>query len=123
MNYTKTHIKVWIAVVIILVLVFFASGCAPARGPYADGRFQGTSAGHYGDLTVEVLIENGNIQDIQVIKTEDTDGILAGVINVVIPDIINGKSTEGVDTLTGATGSSQGVIGAVSEALAQATLQ
>lgn len=121
MNEPKHQFRLWIVMVVVLVVIFFAPGCTQPRGAFNDGSYQGTSAGYYGDITVEVLIRNGNIQEIKVLESEDTDGILAGVINVVIPDIIKAKGVDGVDILTGATGSSRGILGAVAKALVLAT--
>ena len=90
-----------------------------AEGNYQDGVYEGTGTGKGGDIDVTVTVEDGNIIDITVGDNEETISIFEGVERDLIPEIIRTQSTD-VDIISGATLSSDGVIEAVSEALAQA---
>lgn len=88
------------------------------NGKYKDGIYYGTGEGFRGDITVGVVIENDKIQYIIVTESEDDDAFI-GKAKGLIPDIIKKQGTN-VDTVSGATFSSNGIIDAVNNALAKA---
>ena len=85
-----------------------------------DGAFSGTapSFGLLGPLTAEVTFEGGRIADIQI--TEETDSAtgewFGSAKELLIPRIIESQSLA-VDSITGATTSSNGIKNAVAEAI------
>ena len=85
---------------------------------YADGTYYGTGTGFSGALTVEVVISGGKISSIQIMDTSDGDSYIQSASGL-ISNIIATQSTN-VDTVSGATYSSKGIIGAVKEALKEA---
>lgn len=85
---------------------------------YKDGTYTGTGTGFSGKLTVKVKIKNGKITSIKVTKSEDDKSFLDNA-KLLIPDIIQKQSTD-VDTVSGATYSSNGIIEAVQNALKKA---
>ena len=87
-----------------------------AVGNYQDGVYTGTGTGFKGSTTVQVTVENGNISDITVLSTGDDEEFFNRAKNDVIAAIISRQSVN-VDTVTGATFSSNGIIDAVSNAL------
>ena len=87
---------------------------------YADGTYYGTGTGFSGALTVEVVISGGNISSIQIIDTSDGDSYIQSASGL-ISNIIATQSTN-VDTVSGATYSSVGIIEAVRNALSQAAI-
>lgn len=87
---------------------------------YADGTYYGTGTGFSGALTVEVVISGGKISSIQIIDTSDGDSYIQGASGL-ISNIIATQSTN-VDTVSGATYSSVGIIEAVRNALSQAAI-
>ena len=87
---------------------------------YKDGTYYGTGTGFAGPLTVKVVISDGKIASIEITKTDDGDSFIqkaSGLIN----SIVSSQSTN-VDTVSGATYSSVGIIEAVRDALSQATV-
>ena len=87
---------------------------------YKDGVYYGTGVGFNGNLTVRVTIKDGKINNIEIVKTGDGDEYIAkakGLIN----SIYKSQNTN-VDTVSGATYSSNGIIEAVSNALQKAVV-
>ena len=85
-------------------------------GPYKDGTYTGTGTGFRGTVAVTVTVSGGYITDISVDEKRDDSEFFAKVQNAVIPAILAAQSTE-VDTVSGATFSSNGLIEAVKNAL------
>ena len=88
---------------------------------YKDGIYYGTGEGFRGDIIVGVVIENDKIQYILVTKAGDDDAFV-NKAKGLIPDIIKKQGTD-VDTVSGATFSSEGIIEAVNKAMAAALKQ
>ena len=86
---------------------------------YQDGIWTGTAFGYNDDITVSVTIENGTITDISVIETADDEPFFDWAEDEVLPNIISTQSTQ-VDSVSGATFSSEGLKEAVKNALEQA---
>ncbi len=86
------------------------------KGNFTDGVYEGTGSGLHGDITLQVTVEDSSITEISVLACEETDALLEGVTNTLIPAIIENQSAD-VDTVAGATISSLGVIEAVENAL------
>ena len=81
-----------------------------------DGTYEGTAAGYIGDITVEVVVADGAITDVQVTSQEETEGIADEALETVPQAIVDENSTD-VDTVSGATGTSNGIKEAVAQAL------
>lgn len=90
---------------------------APAATGFKDGSFTGSGQGYDGGITrVRVNVSGGKIQTIEVVSHEDTPPIAEGAFPTVTQSIIASQSVE-VDTVSGATFSSRGLIQAVKNAL------
>lgn len=85
-------------------------------GNYQDGVYTGTGTGFKGSTTVQVTVENGNISDITVLSTGDDEEFFSRAKSAIINEILSQQSTQ-VDTVSGATFSSNGIIEAVANAL------
>ena len=86
---------------------------------YEDGTYEGSGIGFGGGIRVEVLIEDGTINEINILQADDEDDAYLNTAEVILEDIINAQSAE-VDTVSGATFSSLGIRDAVTDALEQA---
>lgn len=89
-------------------------------GDLSDGTFAGTAAGHNADLEVEVVVENGEIVDVQVVNHAESEGIADPALEEVPAAIVENNSTS-VDTVSGATVTSNAIMSAVNNALAGAS--
>lgn len=87
---------------------------------YKDGTYYGTGVGFNGNLTVKVTIKNGKITNIDIVKTGDGDEYIAKAKGLL--KSIYAKQNTNVDTVSGATYSSNGLIEAVSNALSKAVI-
>lgn len=86
-------------------------------GGYTDGVYSGSAEGYHGVTSVTVTVESGYIMDVHVESTGDDAMFFSQARAQVIPAIIAAQSTD-VDTVSGATYSSFGIMDAVSNALA-----
>lgn len=88
-------------------------------GPYVDGTYTGSSYGYSGRVNVTVTIQGGQIASIEQ-SNSDSPGFFDAAWGSIYPQIMANQSADGVDTVSGATFSSEGILGAVQKALAQA---
>ena len=86
---------------------------------YEDGTYEGSGIGFGGDIQVEVTIEDGQIEDIEILNAADEDEDYFVEAIAIIDDIKKANNTK-VDTVSGATFSSMGILDAVKDALEQA---
>ncbi|SMC25343.1 Polyferredoxin [Clostridium acidisoli DSM 12555] len=97
------------------------SATASTKGNYKDGTYTGTADGFRPGMQVSVTIKGGKITDVKIVQTNDTPGYYDKAANSIPNEIISSQSTE-VDTVSGATYSSNGIINAVKNALKEATV-
>ena len=86
---------------------------------YKDGTYTGSARGFGGQIKVSVTIKKGKITDIRILSASGETSSYLNRAKSLISTIINKQSTN-VDTVSGATYSSKGIIGAVKNALAKA---
>ena len=86
---------------------------------YQNGTYTGEGQGFGGTIQVEVTLENDTITDIQVVSAPGEDSAYLSQGEGVISTILAAQSTD-VDTISGATFSSTGIINAVNDALGKA---
>lgn len=84
-----------------------------------DGTYQGTGKGLMGDIVVEVTVSGGKISGITVLEQNETPTFFVNSYPA-IPDLIVAEQKLEVDTRTGATGSAEGIVKAVRDALEKA---
>lgn len=87
-----------------------------ADGSYKDGVYDGIGTGNNGDIKVEVTVDGGKITSVVLKDHEETEGLYEEAEKKVIEDIIQ-KQTPGVDAVTSATNTSNGIMEAVANAL------
>ena len=78
--------------------------------------YEGTGKGNNGDITVEVTVEGGNIVSVVLKEHGETEGIYEAAEKGVVEEMIAGQTAD-VDTVSGATNTSKGIIEAVTAAL------
>lgn len=87
---------------------------------YLDGIYTAEAIGFEGKITVQVTVAEDKITDITILSAEDEEEYLSRA-KQVIPVILEGQSPN-VDTVSGATYSSTGILNAVKLALAKAAV-
>lgn len=86
---------------------------------YTDGTYYGQAQGFGGTIQVKVVISEGSITDIAVVSASGETPSYLSSAKAVISRILAAQSPN-VDTVSGATYSSNGIINAVKKALSQA---
>ena len=82
----------------------------------ADGTYEGSANGFSGKIKVSVVIKNQTIRSINILSNSDDEAFFNRAKEGVTASIIAKQSTD-VDTVSGATYSSRGIINAVKDAL------
>ena len=100
-----------------------SSGSASEKGtegtlPYADGIYYGTAGGYKGDIRVAVVIQDKTLKAILVTEKQDDEPFITNAMDV-LKNMMKKQSAD-VDTVSGATYSSKGLIGAVKAAFEEA---
>lgn len=100
-----------------------SSGGASEQGtegtlPYVDGIYYGTSEGYKGDIKVAVVIQDKTLKAILVTEKQDDEPFITNAMDV-LKNMMKKQSAD-VDTVSGATYSSKGLIGAVKAAFEEA---
>ena len=89
---------------------------------YKDGTYIGDGQGFGGNIQVQITIADDTLTDIQVVSAEKEDSAYLSQGKAVIDRILEAQSTD-VDTVSGATFSSTGILMAVEDALGKAENQ
>lgn len=92
---------------------------AASRGPYAnDGIFIGSAQGYGGPVKMQVTVENGYLDSVEILDAgKEDDAWLEMCLD--LPAKMVSAQTTSVDTVTGATFTSSGMINGATEALRQ----
>ena len=92
---------------------------ATSENVYKDGTYTGEAEGYGGTIQVEVTLAGDEITSINVVSAPGEDSAYLSQAESVIDSIISAQSTD-VDTVSGATFSSTGILNAVDDALGKA---
>ena len=87
---------------------------------YTDGTYTGSATGYGGEVIMSVTIEGGQITDISVVSAEGETYSYWNQALALVDEIIAAQTTDGIDAVSGATFSSNGIINAVKAALEEA---
>ena len=101
----------------LLVLTLLVATVAFAADKFV--KFTGTAYGYDGNISVRVTVRDDVITDISASTEESDDSFFFDAKGVVIPAILK-KQSPSVDACSGATFSSEGIMGAVRAALESA---
>jgi len=91
-----------------------------ASQKYNDGTYTGSGTGFRGTTKISVTIANGKISSIKTVSKQDDLSYYNRAESTISKSIVLKQSTS-VDTVSGATYSSKGIITAVEDALSKAT--
>ncbi|BCS57199.1 hypothetical protein ADLECEL_10840 [Adlercreutzia equolifaciens subsp. celatus] len=86
---------------------------------FTDGKWIGTAMGHDDELIAEVVVANGDLASIRVLRCDDTIGIGTTAAPMMAARILEAKNLD-VDVISGATTTSIAVRNAVSDAIMNA---
>lgn len=98
------------------------SGCgtgSKSANTFKAGTYTGTGAGRNGDITVEVVLTSDKISSVTVTEQSETEGIADPALEKIPQEIVDAQGL-GVDVVSGATFTSNGILEAVENALKEA---
>lgn len=112
-----------LVVLLVVSMVFALAGCqskeVTSSKLFSPGTYEGEGKGMNGQVKVEVTVTEDEITDIKVLSHNETPGVSDLAINNLPDEIIETQSL-GVDTIAGATLSSNAILEAVADALEKA---
>ncbi len=117
MNYKKVGRVSWTSLLASSMALSLMTGCSSKSG--SGNTYTGTAEGKNGDVTVEVVYENDEIKSVTVTDQSETEGIADPALEQ-IPEAIVKAQTPNVDTVSGATVTSEAIINATKAALESA---
>lgn len=85
----------------------------------ADNEFIGTAQGMGGTLTVKVTMDGDTIANVEIVSHSESEGIADPAIEEIPAAIVENNGTEGVETVSSATVTSNAIIDAVNDALSK----
>lgn len=106
----------------VFSLLALPAQAAKADASSVDGTYTGTGTGRNGDITLSVTIADGKITQIENVSNKETPKYWAEAVKL-FDSILAANGTDGVDAVSGATLSSDGILAAVDDALAKASPQ
>lgn len=86
---------------------------------YKNGTYTGTGKGYNGTVTLTAKIKKGVIQSLKAEHT-DTPAFFDKAWEVLEDEIIQNQTADGIDTISGATYSSNGILDAMRDIINQA---
>lgn len=92
------------------------------EGPFKDGVYTGTADGYRPGLQVEVTVKNTQITEVRIVSHNEHGERFYGPPMQIVPEEIVAAQSTDVDTVSGATFTSVGIINAVNDALKNAGL-
>lgn len=113
--------KRWIKALPMLALMIGLSACGGSRS-FTAGTYEGKGKGYSADTPIRLSVtigEDGAMHEIKVLEADETRDIGGKAIDALIGTAISKNSAE-VDTITGATRTSEGFREALKAALEQA---
>ncbi|MFZ7120201.1 MAG: FMN-binding protein [Eubacteriaceae bacterium] len=110
----KRRLKKSIALFLIIAFLISLAGCSSS---ITSGSYTGTATGFHGALEVTTRVdEDGKIIDVTVGENTETKGVGTVAIEQIPQSIIDAQSLD-VDSVSGATVTSEGIINAVANSL------
>lgn len=104
----------------LIVLAAAALMAAGAQAAYKDGSYTGEGKGRESQIQVQVDVKGGKVAAVKVLKHGETEMIFAAAAETLSPAIVAKNGVDGVESVAGATLSSDGIKAAVKDALSKA---
>ncbi|MGM0421233.1 MAG: RnfABCDGE type electron transport complex subunit D, partial [Bacillota bacterium] len=87
-----------------------------------NGKYYGTGNGMWGPIEVEVIVQEGFLQDINIIDHQETPQVAGSAFSRLKEKVIMEQGTE-VDTISAATITSRGMLAAIDDAIAAENIE
>ncbi|MBW1765625.1 MAG: FMN-binding protein [Deltaproteobacteria bacterium] len=93
---------------------------AASESRYIPGIYEGKGKGMHGDIVARIQCDDRAILAIEIIEHSDTPVISDVAVKEIPLAILKGQETQGVDAISGATETSEGIKMAVQDAVSKA---
>lgn len=110
---------------LVLMLCASMSGCTSKSdtptntSAYTEGTYTAAAKGNNGDVSVEVVFTSDAIQSVTITEQQETAGIADGALEKIPAGIVENQSLN-IDTIAGATNTSNAILSAVEDCVKQA---
>lgn len=113
--------KIFSLVLILTLLASIVAGCADnsADSGLTDGTYESEAKGNNGPVKVSMKVKKGKILSIKVVEHSETEGLSDPAIENIPKAIVDGQTLV-VDTVSGATVTSNAILDAVADCIKQA---
>lgn len=117
----RTMFKRYIVLCLVLLMIFTLAACEKVEKPgeenkYSSGKYRGVGNGLHGEIKVEVEVKDGFITNIDVLEQKENAVLGKSAFESIRASVIKQNNTD-VDTVSGATFSSKGILEAINNAL------
>ncbi|MCK5780411.1 MAG: FMN-binding protein [Psychrilyobacter sp.] len=102
--------------ILVMSLTFAIISLTGATKLMTSPILKGSGVGYHGDIMVEVIKDGGTITGINILSHSETPEIFNVVFGEISNSVVKAQSVE-VDTVAGATASSNGILEAINQAL------
>lgn len=111
--------KKTLAMLLALCMLTCCYAASASAQSYTAGTYTGVGQGNNGEIKVEAVFSDTQIESVTVVEHGETAGICDPALERIPAEIVEAQSTD-VETVSGATMTSKGIIAAVEDAIAQA---
>lgn len=101
---------------VLFLSMMLVVGCSTKPKAIVDGTYEGEAKGNNGPIQVQVEIKDGKLNDVILVSQSETKG-LGDVAILKIIETMKTSGSSAVDSISGATVSSQGVVEATRNAM------
>lgn len=96
----------------VVVATVMACSATPPQGKYIDGLHTVSAKGKKSQITLEVKVEGGKIASVKTLSHNETESLFLNAERL-LEQIVKNNGHEGIDAVSGATSSSNGILKAV----------
>jgi fumarate reductase flavoprotein subunit len=114
-------LKNLLALMLVFAVTMSFTACGSSKTKTASNIFTGEAEGKNGTIKVEVTIEDSKIQNIDVVKNEESD-FTKDVFTQVIDNVIEANSAD-IEAMSGATMTSEAILAAVADAVSKSGIE
>lgn len=112
-------VKSCLALLLAAGMTACSSSTSSSQGAMTPGTYTASAKGNNGDVTVEVTVDEQSIVSVTVTDHQETEGIADGAL-ATIPQAIVDQQSLNIDTVSGATYTSNAILEAAADCLQQA---
>ena len=112
-------VKSCLALLLAAGMTACSSSTPSSQGAMTPGTYTASAKGNNGDVTVEVTVDEQSIVSFTVTDHQETEGIADGAL-ATIPQAIVDQQSLNIDTVSGATYTSNAILEAAADCLQQA---